>query len=403
MGALFARFPKPKVRPFLVELFTAWGCRVEPGRGKIEVYLTRPLQRRFEKRKLTLLLSRPPDPAAAEGELMVPGNPMYRSVLDLACEKGGLGRGFARAPKRRRVPSTAARAVGRAVKLEGGEFRVVAREEVFHPIVLLHFNISYGVPEVPDEIRSIGWDVLAGEATDPGPFAPGCVSLDPEPEPGFDVVETGDLEAVFAGAIAALQRDISRKVRRTEAKAKRQLDKEGARIENFYRRMIQEEKSRRRSRQDGDTELSEKIELYQLDWKRKLTEATERLKPRIGVRLFCIEQAFLPRRRSLLIVPDSGVSERECFYDYITGNVVGPACDVCGRRSLQPALCQNGHLCCSECVAKCKLCGEPFCHQCWVESWGGRRGRKGPEPGPADAAGMDPRCAREQQGRRRVH
>lgn len=403
MAEVFARYPKPRLKPFMVEVFKAWGCRVDSGHGKVEVHLTRALRKRFGKSKLTLLLARSSDPAAAEGELMVPGNPIYRSVLELAAEKGRVGRGFARAPKRRRNPATAARAVRRALKPGKTEFRVLAREEVYNPVGLFHFSISYGVPEVPDEIRSVAWDVVAGDVADTDPFKPGGLSLEPDPDPGIEVVDNGDSEAMFDGVIDALERDISRKVRRTEAKAKRQLDREGARIESFYRRMIQEEKSRRRSRQDGDVELSRKIELYQLDWKRKLTEATERLRPRIGVRLFSIEQAYLPRRRTLLIMPESADPERECFYDYVTGGVVGPACDVCGHRSLKPVLCRSGHLCCSECVAVCKVCGKPFCRQCWAEHRKRGRRRRGAEPAKPAAMEMDPVCAAEQGNQRRLN
>lgn len=402
MGSVFSRYPKPRMRPFLTEVFAARGCRVEPGRGKIEVYLTRALQKRLGKRKLTLLFNRGSDPAASDVELMVPGNPMYRTVLDLARENGGLGRWHMRAPKRSRTASATARAVGREVRLDGGEFRAVVREEVYHPVALFHFSISYGVPEVPDEIRTVAWDVVAGEAVDPSPFAAAEVSLDSEPESGLAAAETGDVEALLPSVLAALERDISKKVARTESRAKRQLDKEGARIESYYRRMIEEEKSRRRSRQNGDAELSSRVELYQLDWKRKLTEATERLRPRIGVRLFCIEDVLLPRRRALLIVPESEAPERECFFDYIAGTVLGPACDVCGYRSLRPVLCQNGHLCCSECISTCKVCGELYCHQCWAKSWGQRRGSSGPELGSPDVGEMDPRCAREQGKQRRV-
>jgi hypothetical protein len=403
MGAVFARYPKPRIRLFLAEVFAARGCSVESGKGKVEVRLTRPLQKRFDRQRITFLLKRSADHSAPEGELAVPGNPLYRSVLDLAAERGVLGRGFARVARRPPAPSTVARAVRKAVKLGKVQFRVLAREELYHPVVLFHFNISYGVPDVPDEIRTVAWGVLAGDATDPGPFAPGGVSLERTQQTEAEVIDIGEINEVFSGALSALERDISKKVSRTEAKAKRQLDREGARIEGFYRRMIEEEKSRRRSRQLGDAELAQKIELYQLDWKRKLTEATERLRPRIGVRLFCIEQVFMPGRRAMLIAPESGVPERECIYDYITGDVVGPACDVCGFRSLKPILCQNGHLICSECVATCKACGKPFCHLCWTER-GKRRGGDGSVGIEAvDAAEMDPRCARERERRRRVN
>ncbi len=391
MSSSFARYPKPRLKPFLLEVFSAWGCRTESGTGVIEVDLSRPLRRRFGGPKLRLLLSRSGCPSKDGGELMVPGNPVYRNVLDLAKGKGAFGRGFVPMTGRRPRTSSIARAVRREIHVDGASFRSVVRENLYHPVLLFHFSISYGAPEVPDEIRTVAWDTVADDTYDTAPFAPGEKSLEREPGKGVPVTQVEDVHALFPRVQAALESRISKKVARTEARAKRQLDKESERIESYYRRMIQEEKSRPRSRVEDAAELPGKIELYQLDWKRKLTEATERLKPRINVRLFCIEEVFVPRARAALIMARTKAPERECFYDYLTEGVIGPACDVCGGRSLKMCVCQGGHLCCSQCVAACAACGEPFCQQCWSESLGDARVRDGVDP--AVMTELDPRCA----------
>ena len=393
MSSTFARYPKPRLRPFLIEVFSAWGCRAVSAPGVVEVELTRPLQKRFGRKKLRLLLGGSNRQSKKSGELMVPGNPVYRSVIELAGQKGGLGKGFVPMPKERRAASAVARSVGRAVKLNGASFRTVARDDVYHPILLFHFSLSYGAPEIPDEIRTVGWDVVAGAAVDPAPFASGGLSMAPGPQVSAAVEEVDDFDALFPRVQAALEAQVSKKVARTEARAGKQLDKETARIESFYRRMIEEEKSRPRSRNDGESEALQKIELYQLDWKRKLTEATERLKPRIGVRLFCIEEAFVPRMKAALIIPELVVPERWCFYDHLSKAVLGPSCDVCGVRSLELSICQKGHLCCSQCVGICRVCGRPFCQQCWSEFWGAARDSGGRELDPSDVMEMDPECA----------
>lgn len=393
MSSTFARYPKPKLRPFLLELFKAWNCRVEAGKGAVDVELTRPLQKKFGRRGLRLLLGRSAAPKGNHGELMVPGNPVYRAVLDLAGQKGDIGLGFVPLPKRRPAPSTVSKAVANAIELEGASFRVLVREEVYHPILLFHFNLSYGAPEIPDEIRTLGWDVVAGEPADPAPFAPGELSLNARTEEGVEAARTEDIEAAFQGVEKALRAQISKKVSRTEARAKKQLDKETARIESFYRRMIEEEKSRPRARAEGDSDLSSKIELYQLDWKRKLSEATERHRPRIEVRLFCIEEVFVPRRRAALVVAGTGALEREGYYDYLSKGIVGPACDVCGGRSLTMYACMGGHLCCNLCLRTCGECGERYCQRCWTEATGPRGKRCVPEFDPSVMMEMDPVCA----------
>jgi hypothetical protein len=391
MPSSFVRYPKPRLRPFLLELFSAWGCRTESESGAIEVDLSRSLRKRFGGRKLRLLLSRGGRPPKNGGELMVPGNPVYRNVLDLAKAKGAVGRGFAPMPGRGAGPTTIARTLRRAIRVEGSATRAVVRENLYHPVLLFHFSISYGAPEVPDEIRTVGWDAVGDEAYDTAPFAPGEISLEAEPRSGAPVTEIEDVGLLFPRVQIELEARIAKKVTRTEARARRQLDKERARIESYYRRMIQEEKSRPRSRADDVAEIANKIELLQLDWKRKLSEATERLKPRINVRLFCIEEVFVPRARAVLIVARAGSPERECYYDRITKGIIGPACDVCGGRSLEMSVCRGGHLCCSQCVAACSVCGEPFCQQCWSDSLG-----DGPNAGSVDPEvmmEMDPRCA----------
>jgi hypothetical protein len=391
MSSSFARYPKPRLRPFLLEVFSAWGCSAESEAGVIEVDLSRSLRKRFGGRELRLLLSRGGRPPKDGGELMVPGNPVYRSVLDLAKTKGVIGRGFVRMAGRRVGPSAITRALRRAIRMERSAFRGVVRENVYHPVLLFHFSISYGAPEVPDEIRTVGWDAVADEGYDTAPFAPGETSLKAEPGAGVQVMEIEDVASVFPRVQAELEARISKKVARTEARAGKQLDKERARIESYYRRMIQEEKSRPRSRVDDEAEISNKIELFQLDWKRKLTEATERLKPRINVRLFCIEEVFVPRAKAVLIIARARNPERECYYDYLTKGIIGPACDVCGGRSLETSVCQSGHLCCSQCVAACSACGEPFCQQCWSDSLGGAGSVGGVDPEVMTE--LDPRCA----------
>lgn len=401
MSSSFSRYPKPRLRPFMLEVFSAWNCRTESGSGVIEVDLNPALQKRFGVKKLRLLLSRTSRPSKNSGELMVPGNPTYRGVLDLAREKGGVGRGYVPLPKARPAASTVARSVRRTVGLDGGSYRSVIRGEIYHPILLFHFNLSYGAPEVPDEIRTVAWDVVADEAVDPAPFSPGEVSLEATPRKGLSQTQPGAIEGLFPRVQAAIEAQISKKVARTEARAGKQLEKEGARIEDFYRRMIAEEKSRPKSRNGGDPERSRKIKLYQLDWKRKLTEATERLKPRINVRLFCIEEIYVPRRKTALIVPGCVMPEKECFYDYLSKEVLGPACDVCGARSTQVSICQSGHLCCSGCASVCRVCERTFCQQCWSERWDDKlkEGRKGADP--SIVAEMDPDCAFEAENRRR--
>jgi hypothetical protein len=401
MSTTFARYPKPRLRPFLLEVFEAWGCRVAPGSGVLDVELTRSLQKRFGARRVRLRLTRGGRPQENGGELMVPGNPVYRAVLDLARQKGGVGRGYVPAPQRRPAASTMSKAVRKAVKIENASYRALVREELYHPVLLFHFNLCYGAPEIPDEIRTVAWDVVAGAETDASPFVPGGLSLLPEPEDGLNAGRTDGIEAVFQKVEAALRTQIAKKVSRTEARARKQLDKESARIESFYRRMIEEEKSRPRARSDGEAGLSRKIELYQLDWKRKLSEATERHRPRIDVRLFGIEEVYVPRRRAALVIAGVGAPERESYYDYMSKGIVGPACDACGRRSLKASVCKGGHLCCDECVRTCGECGEIYCQQCWTDAAGGRGKRGAPEVDPSVMMKMDPGCAGAVSNRKR--
>jgi hypothetical protein len=400
MSTTFARYPKPRLRPFLLEVFEAWGCSVETGPGFLDVKLTRPLQRRFGRRRLRLLLGRG-RPKENNGELMVPGNPVYRAVLDLAREKGDLGSGFVPVPGKKPAPSTVSRAVSKAVRIDGKSFRVLVRDELYHPVLLFHFNLCFGAPEIPDEIRTVGWDVVAGAAMDPAPFAPGEISLKAGPENGLEAARTDDIETVFHGVEEALGAQISKKVSRTESRAKKQLDKESGRIESFYRRMIEEEKSRPGARTNGEAELSRKVELYQLDWKRKLSEATERHRPRIDVRLFSIEEVFVPRRMAALVIPGVGAPERECFYDYLSKGVIGPACDACGVRSLRAAACEGGHLCCEDCLRTCEDCGKQYCQECWTDAVGGRGKRGVPKVDPSVMIERDPGCAGAGSNRRR--
>jgi len=392
MVAPLERYPKPKLKSFLEEVFSAWGCKVSRLPGGLEVQLTPSLRKKFRRPRLSLHLARGGASRRDGRELMVPGNPVFRAILDLARSRGAVGRGYAPMPKRRPAASTVARSVAKALKIEGGAYRTLVREEQYHPLLLFHFNVSYGVPEVPDEIRAVVWDTTADEATDGTLFGAEGLSLGADPVPGVECLRPGDIDTVFEAARSALEAQISRKVARTETRARKKLEREKKCIEGFYRRMIEEEKSRPRSK-NGDTDLSRRIEVYQLDWKRKLSEATERLRPRVSLRLFCVEEAYLPRRKVALLVPEAGRLERDCFYDYHTRKVLGPRCDSCGHRSLEMSVCKRGHLCCPTCLRLCETSGGRYCPQCWAESYEGGDEKARKEADPSAMMAIDPGSA----------
>ncbi len=66
-------------------------------------------------------------------------------------------------------------------------------------------------------------------------------------------------------------------------------------IENYYRQLIEEMRKGNRRNQLTLAEREEKIRLLQLDWKRRIQEATVYLRPRTLVRLSAVGILYRPR------------------------------------------------------------------------------------------------------------
>ncbi len=69
----------------------------------------------------------------------------------------------------------------------------------------------------------------------------------------------------------------------------------------------------------------------------------------------------------------------EVSYDPLTRNFSGLDCEGCSRRLDRINLCENGHVCCEDCLDRCGECGGFFCVRCLGRSCGscGRKLCKG--------------------------
>lgn len=295
-----------------------------------------------------------------------------------------------------------------AVRVVNAQQRELGRRLTLQRQLLFCFKVIYRSDETREELVSILVDPLT-EAASVVPGLSAAVDSELEgglPWPGYV------LNRLYAKACDQLRPIVTVRGRWLELEAQRRLERDMARLEEYYRGLREEaleplarelhriEAARNRARlwrsiglQRGskaaqasdeagvggvidpggvadaqvaavEAKVQETLAHLAADRERRVQELREKYTVSAEVALVAAASVWTPRVEVRLKV--SGTTRRELvfFYDPIRRRVLDLNCEACDAPLTESYLCADGELVCPQCFAPCASCGKPLCPNC---------------------------------------
>jgi hypothetical protein len=334
---------------FVRDFFKHHGCAPDGnGRGPCRIPLTRGLKQRLRIRELTAVFHAEDLDEHPDGQLMVPGNPVFDRLIATARRFGGLSRRYRRA-NRQLLDDDAARAVLGDV---GEHLEVFIGAPRYRSSFLFTFRVAYRSIESFDAIHPVMLSGLSGRYQEGDGFFRGQ-NLAETPE--SDIAEEGSAEVgeILVGALDELESRIGADVDRFVSRSEAQLEQESQRLNQFFIDLIEEEKTRllRRKQQAPSVGAEER----KVEWVQRLDRENRLFAPRVAVHLIGLEELRVPARAVEVRRGREPLVEAEL--DLASGELVGAPCASCGADMVLLHVCTGEHLVCRECLEECALCG----------------------------------------------
>jgi hypothetical protein len=337
---------------FLTDFFRSEKCRVRRVDKRVtEVALNPELASEFHRDRLLLCFDKRTLEQHPEAELATAGSRVYDQVLQL-CRRGGR---FSVQYARLEHPWRGFEALPEPVRFVNATPRVAASDPQYHAVVLFNFSVSYRSVAVSDEIVSLGYDAYFQRgAADVDFYLPHWLDFAAKKPLELRCVEPPPVGEFFPGVCRALDLRIRRKVQRIKRQSRRLLQQEIQSIEGYYRQLIAEEKANRERRgrlpRRAQEEGGDRIELYQLDWKRRIAEETKHYEPSVVIGLFSVGKVYVPRSILRLTLGSEGpAGDRRLAMNHATGRVEGLACELCDTEMSAVYRAEDGRLLCEGC------------------------------------------------------
>jgi len=338
---------------FLLDFFRTEKCRIRRLDKKvIEVTLTPELAEAFQREKLLLAFDRKSLERFPEADLAIAGSRPYDQVIQLCRSRGPFSVQYARLEHAWRGFD----ALAEPVTFVGFAPRAEAGETEYHALLIFNFAISYRSVAVSDEVMSLGYDAYFGRiAGDVDASLSRWLEFAAKKPEALRRLEPPPIAEVFPVVCRALDQKIRRKVQRIKRQSRRLLQQEIQNVEAYYRQLIAEEKLNRERRERlagkaaGDG--ADRIEVHQLDWKRRIAEETKHYEPSVVLRLISAGKLYTPRTPIVLEpAPGEPAWEKRLAFDHASGTIEGLTCDLCDASMTEVHRGEDGRLLCRGCA-----------------------------------------------------
>jgi hypothetical protein len=346
---------------FLTDFFRTEKCRVrrlDP--SVIEVTLNPDLALEFQKEKLILAFARKATERFPEADLAIAGSRPYDQVIQLARRRGPFSVQYAR----REHAWRGFDALAEPVTFVGFEPEVRVEEAQDHAILVFNFGVSFRSVAVSDEMVSLGYDAYFENVTaDVDGYLSRWLDFSAKKLGDLRRVEPPPIAEVFPVVCRALDQKIRRKVQRIKRQSRRLLQQEIQKVEGYYRQLIAEERQNRERRERlsprGNADAADRIEIYQLDWKRRIAEETKHYEPSVVLRLISLGKLYVPRTPLTLAVPGAEPhTKKRLAFNHATGALEGLVCDLCDAPMVEVFPGEDGRLLCRGCAEEGPTDGE---------------------------------------------
>jgi len=209
------------------------------------------------------------------------------------------------------------------------------------------FDLATGV-RVPDDIAGLCRDIEATNLAPSGDGAPDGATAQPaRPLAELVPLMLGDIEARLATELARHRHD-----------AEQALAAEVARIDRYYRQLLEET-----GETTGEPMDAEQRRAIEAEHGRRRAEEERRHEVRATVHpLQLLEFRVLVQRVDWNLVTRDGRRATFTAQRMLSGSGAWQvACPHCGAYPTELLICHYGHVGCSGCGATCRVCGEEFC------------------------------------------
>jgi hypothetical protein len=180
------------------------------------------------------------------------------------------------------------------------------------------------------------------------------------------------LRLLLERAGQAAQRRLAETLDAFEARARRLLELDSARLEAYYADLERDLERRLKRAADDEAKragLDSKLAATRADHASKLADAQAKYQVRLELDLLNLAVIFQPKLTLPMRIENrqAGVT-RSIVWDPLRHRVEPLACDICFRPNVRLFLCHNGHLACAGCLApQCVDCKRVYCRNCAAE------------------------------------
>ena len=341
------------MRSFVRDFFAANGCKVtRDTRRRLEVRLNKPLGELFGRDKLAMAFQA--KDADERTELVTHGSYVMDAIHAFLQDRGW--KAFVSLAAQAKFTVTQA---GQHVSPQGCTLgRLKRRRKRWHH-VHFHVKVSYLSDERVEDVVSVRVDE-AGRAT--GGMGPEQIALLPTTptERGF-LAKTAVMDR-FRTAAAFVEREARKRAGDMQRDILERLAKGISRIKGYYERQM-DEMLRRRSDDQSQADLAE----VEAEMAMKLRETTDNHRLRVVLKLLSLTVVERPVAEFTAdLTRGEATGSYTLTYDLAEGQVAYPPCPLCGKDMAKPALCDQGHVVCSECLLVCAQCGRSLCSRCGI-------------------------------------
>jgi len=226
--------------------------------------------------------------AGEDVELASPGSWLNDQLLQMARSRGRVTLGFL--PPREGLDR--AQAVGARRRL-----KILLEEQIakrYGILLQFSFRVSFYTQPLQEEVLHVLYDTerkrVLGRNVPPA-------SLREAPDiDGFEPAPRVNVDGAFRTAWEAVQDAVERRVLALEEEGRPAHEERLGTVERYYRQLIQEEKRLLKSHaaRRAQDETRHKIELLKLEWRRRVKEESERLRPQVVAHLASVAEIRVP-------------------------------------------------------------------------------------------------------------
>jgi hypothetical protein len=289
----------------------------ESGDGTYTYLLSKDLSEFLQRERVTITF-RKRAARRVDVELASPGSWFHDQLLRFARQRGRVAEGFL--PARDGLDRDALVRSRRRGFLGLGDLK----ERRYGTLLVFTLRLSYYSEPAQEEVRHVTFDCERGRVVK-RPISKKLLRSRVEtPEGAFADPPKTNIKAGFAAAWESVQDAVELRVRDIQQDSRPLFAKKIKAVERYYKQLLAEEKRllKTRSSRRGEDASREKIDMLKLEWKRRITEETERLKPQVVAVLSAVARVWVPLERWSYTLEEKGEQvEKDLWLDLARADV----------------------------------------------------------------------------------